>query len=256
MRAIAWDATQPVLLELRDFTLPVGVSTRAHGGGPPGRWRQGGPQRRAPQPHGRATFIYNVDGDSLIPDAGRGKYSKAYFRAGRYDNVFNNSIGHNVPRIGGKLQAPGPEFGGTQQFHGTIVEQSQQGGTKTVGIDFHRAYDLPTLTGARRTLVLDAESGVVTLRDEYAFDGEPLPIEEAFVSWHPVTVEGQRARITGERAAVTLDVLEPAGAVLRTESLEEACRANELEGVLTRLAIELPVGSTCFTMRITPTGLS
>lgn len=262
MRAIAWwDATQPVpALELRDFTLPVvGVVKYV------GRTAAGRPvvlAAKAGHNDGHhshtdvATFIYNVDGDSLIPDAGRGKYSKAYFRAGRYDNVFNNSIGHNVPRIGGKLQAPGPEFGGTQQFHGTIVEQSQQGGTKTVGIDFHRAYDLPTLTGARRTLVLDAESGVVTLRDEYAFDGEPLPIEEAFVSWHPVTVEGQRARITGERAAVTLDVLEPAGAVLRTESLEEACRANELEGVLTRLAIELPVGSTCFTMRITPTGLS
>ncbi len=52
-------------------------------------------------------FIVSVDGESLIPDPGRGLYSKEYFRAGRYQNIFNNSYSHSVPRIGGQLQAAG-----------------------------------------------------------------------------------------------------------------------------------------------------
>ena len=65
-----------------------------------------------------ATFIYHIDGESLLCDPGRGRYSKEYFRQNRYQNIFCNSIGHNVPRIGGQLQAPGPEFGGSHQYHG------------------------------------------------------------------------------------------------------------------------------------------
>ena len=68
-----------------------------------------------------ATFILHVDGESLLCDPGRGKYSKEYFRLPRYENIFCNSFGHGVPVIGGRLQAPGPEFGGHQQYHGTVV---------------------------------------------------------------------------------------------------------------------------------------
>lgn len=258
VRAAAWwDATQPVPpLELADFALPVcGVVKMV------GRTGAGEPvvlAAKAGHNDGHhshadvASFILNVGGESLIPDAGRGKYSKNYFRQQRYDNPFTNSLGHNVPRIDGQLQAPGPEFGGSQQFRGTLVEHGQRNGTKFAVIDFHKAYDLPTLARARRTVELDAASGVVTLRDEFAFDGAPLDVEEAFVSWFPVEVDGTTARIVGEGAAVALEVLEPAGAALILETLEDACRANELEGVLSRLAVALPAGSTCFTMRLTP----
>ncbi|WP_119070403.1 heparinase II/III domain-containing protein [Aggregatilinea lenta] len=258
MRAMAWwDATQPVpSLELSDFTLPVcGVVKMV------GQTAAGVPvvlAAKAGHNDGHhshtdvGSFIYNVGGESLIPDAGRGKYSKHYFRQQRYTNPFNNSLGHNVPRIAGQLQAPGPEFGGTQQFHGELVEHGQRNGTKFAVIDFHKAYDVPALTGARRTVELDAASGAVTLRDDFTFDGAPLEIEEAFVSWFPVEVDGTTARVTGEGGAVALDVLEPAGATLVVESFEDACRANELDGVLSRLAIALPPGSTCFTVRLTP----
>lgn len=211
------------------------------------------------------TFILNVGGESLIPDAGRGLYSKQYFRQQRYDNVFNNSYAHNVPRFDGALQAAGPEFGGAQQFHGRIIEHGTHDDTKRVVIDFHAAYDLPALTGARRTLELNVQSGVVTLADEFEFDGI-LSVEEAFVSWHAVTVDGSTARIQGERNAVTLDVIEPAGAQFALESLEEACRANKViaakgekttsqghgTGILTRLTVMLPPGAARFHLRITP----
>lgn len=199
-----------------------------------------------------ATFIVNIGGESLIPDAGRGLYSKAYFRQGRYENVFNNSYTHNVPRIGGQLQAPGPEFGGCRQFHGTMVEHGEADGKKYAVVDYHTAYDLPALGLARRRLELDVAAGDVTLADQFAFVGEPLAVEEAFVTWFPVEVDGATARILGEQTTLELAVLEPAGVSFAVEALEEACRANHIEQVLYRLSVALPEGAERFRLRMTP----
>lgn len=258
MRSAAWwDCTQPVPpLEQRDFILPdtgviklvartgrdqtvILVTKAGHNDGHHSHTDVG-------------TVIVNVDGESLLPDPGRGYYSKDYFRQARYQNVFNNSYSHSVPRIGGQLQAPGPEFGGRGQFHGTIVDHGQRGAVKYAMIDFHAAYDLPALRRARRTLELDTRTGAILLADEFAFDGEPLPIEEAFTTWSQVDVRGSRALITGERAALDLEIVEPAGAAFTLESLEQACRENAIDGTLLRLAAALPAGATRFALRITP----
>ena len=177
-----------------------------------------------------ATFILHVDGESLLCDPGRGKYSKEYFRLPRYENIFCNSFGHGVPRIGGQLQAPGPEFGGRQQYHGTVVATEAGPDGKLAIIDFHHAYDLPSLTLARRTLRLDPKNGDVSLEDTFAFDGAALEIEEAFVTWLPVSVDGATARITGKRSTLTLTIQEPAGAIFTATGLAEECRINERDG--------------------------
>jgi len=198
-------------------------------------------------------FILHVDGESLLCDPGRGLYSREYFRQQRYENVFCNSLSHSVPRIGGRLQSPGPEFGGRQQHHGLIVEHGQRAGEKFVVIDFHHAYDLPALTLARRTLRLNPHTGEVFLEDVFAFDGPPLAIEEALVTWADVELHGARARVSGRRSRLELTVLQPAGAVFQAQRLEEECRANQRDGVLTRLTVALPAGETRFQVRITPT---
>lgn len=206
------------------------------------------------------SFIYHIDGESLIPDAGRGLYNKAYFRQTRYDNIFNNSYTHNVPRFGDPdsdhtsgLQAAGPEFGGSQQFYGTILAQSVtdglRAGKKFVEIDMHSAYNLPGLTLARRILSLDPDTGEAAVEDNFAFAAAPLPIEEAFVTWHSVEVDGAAARIKGKNT-LELRVLEPEGVRFQTEVLDQECRENRRNGVLTRLSIALPKGTTRFVMTI------
>ena len=252
-----WDASQPVpAFEQRDYALAesgvVKFTGQTAGGKPVLLATKAGHNDGHHSHTDVATFILAVDGDSLIPDSGRGHYSKDYFRQGRYANAFNNSYTHNVPRIGGQLQAPGPEFGGHQQYHGALVEHGQRDGLKVAVVEFHDAYDLPALTGARRTLALDAASGAVTLRDDFAFAGNPLAIEEAFVSWLPVRADGSRARITGPHAALDLAIVEPEGAVFAVESLEEDCRANDFDETLHRLAVTLPEGATHFVLRLTP----
>jgi hypothetical protein len=204
------------------------------------------------------TFILHVDGESLLCDPGRGRYSKEYFRLPRYENVFCNSFGHSVPRIacpafpgiGGQLQSPGPEFGGRQQYHGTVIACETGPDEKSAVIDFHRAYDIPSLSLARRTLRLDPKKGNVLLEDAFAFDGAALEIEEAFVTWLPVDAEGASARVVGKRSILTLSIQEPAGATFTAASLAEECRINERDDILTRLAVALPRGATRFRLRM------
>jgi hypothetical protein len=110
-----WDCTQPLpSLEPRDFVLPdtgvIKLAGRTEDGKPVLLVTKAGHNGGHHSHTDVATFIVSVDGESLIPDPGRGLYSKDYFRAGRYKNVFNNSYSHSVPRIGGQLQAPGPEL--------------------------------------------------------------------------------------------------------------------------------------------------
>jgi len=193
-------------------------------------------------------FIVHIDGESLLCDPGRGKYTRDYFRQPRYENIFCNSIGHSVPRIGSKLQSPGPEFGGRRRYHGEIVEH----GEKFVVIDLHQAYELPALTLARRTLRLMPDTGETLLEDTFAFDGAPLEIEEAFVTWASVELSGAIARIVGQRSVLKLEVQEPAGVVFQSQPLEKECRDNQKDGILTRLTVLMPQGADRFRLLITP----
>jgi len=254
-----WDCTQPVPpLEQRDFILPATGIIKLVGKTAAGQTvllvTKAGHNDGHHSHTDVATLIIAVDGESLIPDPGRGLYNKAYFRQTRYENLFTNSYSHSVPRIGGQLQAPGPEFGGSQQYYGTIIAHGQRGRTKFSVIDFHKAYRLPDLRRARRTLELDAETGIITLTDEFEFDAVPLTIEEAFTTWSAVEATGSTARISGEWTALGLAILEPEGAVFAVESLDDACRANAVEGTLRRLSVALPAGATRFVLQFTPHG--
>jgi hypothetical protein len=50
------------------------------------------------------SFLLHAAGENVLTDPGRGLYSRDYFRARHYENVFANSSGHSVPRIDGALQ--------------------------------------------------------------------------------------------------------------------------------------------------------
>ena len=196
-------------------------------------------------------FILHVDGESLLCDPGRGLYSREYFREQRYQNFFTNSFSHNVPRINGKLQRPGPEFGGCQQYHGEIIEHDERDGVKRVVMELHLAYDIPELVQLRRTLTMSAKSGETLLVDEYLAKGNGLDVEEGFVTWFPVQLDGSSARVLGGRSGLLMQVEEPQGAVFSAQSMESECRRNHRVGVLTRLAVSLPPGAQRFQMRIT-----
>jgi hypothetical protein len=199
-----------------------------------------------------ATLIYNLDGESLLCDPGRGMYSKFYFRETRYQNIFTNSIGHSVPRIDGQLQTPGPEFGGMRAHRGQITQHSADSSRKSVTVDFKGAYSLPELTQAERQLQLDAASGALKLQDNFGFSGAPQEVEEAFVTWSQVEVLGNTARIRGEKGCLVCTIAEPANAFFEAQSLEKDCQEHQRPGVLTRLVVKLAPGQTRFSMNLIP----
>ncbi len=157
-----------------------------------------------------------------------------------------------MPRIAGALQVPGPEFGGHRQYTGQIAQVQLSGREKSVTIDFQGAYALPELIQARRRITLDALEGSAVLTDKFDFSGAALPVEEAFVTWNDVTIDGPRAVIRGKHSSLALSIQQPAGAFFFVQSLEEECKINEREGVLKRLTVQLAPGQTKFSMSLTP----
>lgn len=201
-------------------------------------------------------FIVNVGGESLLCDPGRGLYSRDYFNERRFQNIFCNSFGHSVPRIDGQMQMTGPKFGGDRLVEGKIVHHGRVADEKFAEIDFTPLYDVPELTIARRKLRMASQRGEIWLEDTFECSGNPLDIEEAFVTWHAVSIDSSFARIESQQSALTLAIQEPAGLTFCATRLELECQANQREGILTRLKVDLPPGTKRFVLHLVPTAVS
>jgi hypothetical protein len=182
------------------------------------------------------SFILHVDGETFLTDPGRGLYTRQYFGPERYDNIFANSYGHSVPRIGGQLQKEGREFSGE------IVSVETGGPVRRVEIEFARAYPVTNLVSARRLVTLDPNGGL-ELSDIFRFSENPVEVEEALITWLQVEVNGATAVIHGERRDLRLTIESPVGAHLYVERLDEPCRVNLKPHMLTRLAFTLPIAA-------------
>ena len=137
------------------------------------------------------------------------------------------------PRVGGQLQTPGREQ------CGELVAVKTDPGDKSATVEFAKAYAIAGLTGARRTLAL-GDGGTVVLTDAFEFSGASQLVEEAFVTWGEVVAHGPTAAIHCGKHTLRLAIEEPAGARFAVESLAEACRVNQREGVLKRLTFIVP----------------
>ncbi|MFN8517166.1 MAG: heparinase II/III family protein [Chloroflexia bacterium] len=185
------------------------------------------------------SFIVRVGDETFLVDPGPGHYDRDYFNERRYENIFANSYGHSVPRVGGQLQGNGKSFGGTM----LALEGDGGDGPKGAVIEFTRAYPVPTLVSARRGLTLTAtggERGSVWLKDVFRFTDEGEEVEEALVTWLPVEVAGATATIQGRRHRLQLTIEQPDNVQFTVERLEQESRANHKPAVLNRLRFVLP----------------
>jgi hypothetical protein len=172
------------------------------------------------------SFMVNAGGENLLVDPGRGLYNRAYFSARRYENIFANSYGHSVPRIGGALQGAGADY------RGTLLETS----TKRAKIEFAKAYPVAALQSATREFVLE-DNGTLHLHDTFSFT-ESQEVEEAFVTWGEVEVNGNTAIVRGHSQALRLTIEEP-NTVFALEVLEVDSLANRKPQILKRLTFSL-----------------
>lgn len=239
-----WDGSQPDAAAITDAVLPVGGTARLVGQAPDGTpvvlAIKAGHNAENHNQNDVGSFIVHVDGENLLTDPGRGLYNRFYFGPQRYENVFANSYGHSVPRIGEQLQAAGREYAGE------LIAVETGGQRKYAEVEFARAYPVEGLNRLRRRLSIDrgsARAGTIELEDEIVFAGIPVTVEEALITWHPVEVNGATALIRGERHSLRVTIEQPEGAIFELEELEEQSRANNKPEVLKRLRFVLPRGS-------------
>ncbi|MBI5030889.1 MAG: heparinase II/III family protein [Chloroflexi bacterium] len=178
------------------------------------------------------SFILHVDNETLLTDPGRGLYSRDYFNQHRYENIFANSYSHSVPRIDGQLQKEGKEF------RGEIVNIEMNTPSKSIELEFARAYPLTNLASARRHITPD--SNIITLRDVFRFSENPVEIEETLMTWCDVEINGTTAIIRGKHHTLHLTIETPSDARFALERLEKESRENAKTEILKRLSVVLP----------------
>lgn len=238
-----WDGFQPPAVRLDDAQLPAGAVVRlvaqSANGFPVVIAAKAGHNAENHNHNDIGSFIVHAGGENLLTDPGPGLYSRQYFSPERYDNIFANSYGHSVPRIADQLQAADKEY------RGEILSMETSGPQKRMELQFARAYPVADLTHARRCLTVQAQgpqAGTVWLEDSFSF-AKPGEVEEAFVTWCQVKVDGATATLTGEKRQLRLTIEAPAGASFQVEALEEQSKANSMHGVLRRLSFSLPLAA-------------
>lgn len=240
-----WDGMAREMNAPEDAELPSGeiarMSARTEAGAPIVFLIKAGHNAQNHNQNDVGSFILHVDGETMLTDPGRGHFTRQYFSGGRYDNIFANSYGHSVPRVGGHLQAPGRNFHG--EFHGIEIGSDPEP-NKRVAIDIAGTYPVEGLESIRREVTLasgGSQLGTLWLHDAIRFAREPLEVEEALVTWKEVTLDGATAVIHGGRHDLRITIDEPAGLAFTVERLEEESRINQKPGILKRLSYVLPV---------------
>ena len=194
-----------------------------------------GGHNREPHNHNDVgSFVVHAGGEDLLCDPGSARYDRWYFTERRYsDYVQAMSLGHSVPAVAGRHQAPG------RAHSGKVTAFDVSGRGKSVEIEFARAYDVKALSGLRRRIDL-APGGRFSLSDEFGFRGRRLAVDEAFVTRFPVKVSGRTARIRGEKSELALTITAPDGAAFALEKHPTTSQREPGGGTLHRIVAKIP----------------
>ena len=158
-------------------------------------------------------FVVHVYSETLIPDVGRGRYTRAYFGPERYTFFVNSSRGHSVPRPNGCEQLPGEQHGAV------LLEHRADDRADSMTIELKGAYpaeaDLATL---RRTITLHREppAGWVEVVDVVGFASRPGQCESVITTFAPVEIGPSAALIRGTKGNLRVS-FDPAAVTPRVE---------------------------------------
>lgn len=144
-------------------------------------------------------LIVHIDGESVIADVGRGRYTRFYFGPERYDHFVNSSRGHSVPTPNGQLQLPG------RQYASTPLDHQADDSLDSLSIEMRDVYPLEAdLASLRRTVTLHREPprGWVELVDDVHFATNPGTFESALTTFGHVKIEPAFALLRGEKGAL------------------------------------------------------
>ena len=162
-------ASEPLL---RDVWLPgiQVMAARSREGSSAGIYLavEGGNNGKSHNHNDVGNFIVYVDGKPVIIDIGVENYTAKTFSSHRYEIWTMQSAWHNLPTIGGVMQAPGPKY------HATSVKYDSSDSSARISMDIGSAYPAEaSLTSWRRDILLDRRAEAITLEDRFSFEHAP-----------------------------------------------------------------------------------
>jgi hypothetical protein len=147
------------------------------------------------------TVIVHWNGESLVADPGRGRYTAAYFGPERYDHLVNASRGHSVPVVNGQGQRPGPEYAAE------LLDHQASDARDLLALELKGAYPPEAdLASLRRTIALNRQGphGSVILEDVVRFASAPGTFESVLITFGEAELTDGSLVLRGERAALAV----------------------------------------------------
>jgi hypothetical protein len=166
------------------------------------------------------SFIVHYNGESLVAELGRGRYTRAYFGPERYTHFVTSSLGHSVPVVNGLVQLNGP------QYRASVLEHTATAEIDRLTLEMKEAYPPEAgLKSLRRSLCLYREDGRIELLDEAEFSGGSGQLESPLLTFGQVEVGAEAVVIQGERACLRI-AFNPAQVKARVETVKDVDLAS------------------------------
>ncbi|MCY3945890.1 MAG: heparinase II/III family protein [Anaerolineaceae bacterium] len=159
------------------------------------------------------SIIVHHGRENLIVDPGRGRFSREYFGAGRYDLLVNQSFGHSCPVPNGQMQGPlsHVRHGDRRkdaEYHARLLEHRADETQDLLRLELADAWDeAADLESLVRTVTMkrDCLEGRIELLDEVRFANGPGMLESVLITFGEVEEGAGQVVIRGERAALRVD---------------------------------------------------
>jgi hypothetical protein len=148
------------------------------------------------------SIIVHVNGESVIADIGRGRYTRAYFSDSRYEHFVCQSIGHSTPVPNGQQQGAGREYAAV------LLDQRTNDTLDLMSIELKGAYppeaDLESL---KRTVILyrDNPDGWVELIDRVTFATHAGNLDSVLTTLGDVVIASDHVILKGEQGTLRVE---------------------------------------------------
>lgn len=191
------------------------------------------------------TLIVHHHQTSVVADIGRGRYTRKYFAAGRYEYFVNTSLGHSLPVPNGCAQLPGEEFAAS------VLAHRADDSCDVLCLELKNAYppaaDLASLVRTA-TLHRDTDVGWVELVDEVTFESGPGTFESVLTSFGRAEIGPDAVRLRDGSASLSIHY-DPAVVVARAEVVHDVDLATGPRDV-TRVVFALPAPAKTARVRL------
>ncbi|MBZ0298823.1 MAG: heparinase II/III-family protein [Anaerolineae bacterium] len=165
------------------------------------------------------SFIVHVNGEPVVADLGRGRYTRFYFSETRYDHFVCQSFGHSCPVPNGQMQGPlsapkrmaGNQVGVVtdemrgRNFYADLLEHRAEDSLDLIKMELKHAYppaaDLDSLV---RSIALHREepNGWVELVDEVTFASGPGTLASVLTTFGDAELGDGAVLLKGETGAL------------------------------------------------------